>query len=584
MIKYICKACDNTICDTSICPICHKRAEVYSSDVYYCEKCKVPIYEETCSICGTKGKRIGSDVRPVFPEERLLIEIIEGNPFKYKDLSIWETGNGNYLIDGQKKKIVFRNVISNIKSDYVYNELQKYNAENQEYVDSYLSSKIISNFINANKKRFNYIETEAIEYIKNISKGFKQDEMFVSFSGGKDSTTTSSLVIDAFENQPIIHLYGDTTIEMSDSQTYINEFKQRFNNMPFLVAKNKDQDFYKLCEVIGPPSRMMRWCCTFFKTGAITRKIDQAFKNKTKVLSFQGLRRGESLARSTYDRESDTTKIGKQLTIAPIIDWQEMDVWLYILTKKIPFNNAYRKGYTRVGCYLCPNNSEWPMYLTSIYMKEEYDRFYKMLIDFATKIGKKDPKEYIDDNGWKKRQGGNGLEYSKNVVVDFKPCVLEEHAYNFTLNRELEENFYELFKPFGKLDFEIGNKRLNEVYVLDRKTNEPLLKISGRLGQEEVKIKVVKFNKVFTNDTISESLIKKQITKYQSCMACMACESNCKLDALKITVLDKNNISFDSIVYKIDEKKCVGCLECVKHFQNGCFLKKVLRTRKDYGN
>ena len=70
MIKYKCKTCDNNICDTSICPICHNRAELYSSDVYYCENCKVPIYDEKCCLCGTKGKRIGSDVRPVFPEER----------------------------------------------------------------------------------------------------------------------------------------------------------------------------------------------------------------------------------------------------------------------------------------------------------------------------------------------------------------------------------------------------------------------------------------------------------------------------------------------------------------------------------
>ena len=31
--------------------------------------------------------------------------------------------------------------------------------------------------------------------------------------------------------------------------------------------------------------------------------------------------------------------------------------------------------------------------------------------------------------------------------------------------------------------------------------------------------------------------------------------------------------------YKIDENKCVGCLECVKHFSGGCFMKKVLRTK-----
>lgn len=579
MIKYICKNCDNHICETSKCPICEGRAELFSSDVYYCKNCNAPVYEEKCSICGGNCERIGNDVRPVFPEERLLLEIAEKEPFKYRGSAIWEVGNGNYIINGNKKKIYYKKIMENISSDYLYDEIRKNEQANKDEVDNFLKSEHIKNFIEANKIRYNYITNEAIDYIKNISKEYEQDEMFVSFSGGKDSTVTSSLVMEAFEYEPIIHIYGDTTIEMSDSANYIKEFREKFPNMPFLVAKNKDQDFYKLCEVLGPPSRLVRWCCTFFKTGAITRKIDQAFKDKKRLLSFQGLRRAESLSRSTYDRESKTSKIGKQITIAPIIDWLEMDVWLYILSKNIPFNPAYRKGYTRVGCYLCPNNSSWPMYLTSIYMKDEYSRFYNMLIDFAKKVGKEDPKEYIDDGGWKKRQGGNGLKSSKNVVVDFKPCVKEENAYNFVLNRDLDESFYELFKPFGKINFDIGNKRLNEVYVLDRNTNEPKLIITGRLGQEEVKIKIVKFDNVFTNDIISKSLIKNQITKYQSCMACMACESNCKFDALKIIIKDKTNICQENIIYRIDEKKCVGCLECVKHFPSGCYLKKVLRTK-----
>lgn len=39
-------------------------------------------------------------------------------------------------------------------------------------------------------------------------------------------------------------------------------------------------------------------------------------------------------------------------------------------------------------------------------------------------------------------------------------------------------------------------------------------------------------------------------------------------------------VSNDTILYTIDENKCVGCLECVKHFNNGCYMKKVLRVKK----
>ena len=76
-------------------------------------------------------------------------------------------------------------------------------------------------------------------------------------------------------------------------------------------------------------------------------------------------------------------------------------------------------------------------------------------------------------------------------------------------------------------------------------------------------------------------LIKNQITKFQTCIGCMACESVCKYNAINIRHLEKQNGDKFSISYKIDENKCVGCLECVKHFSGGCFMKKVLRTKQD---
>ena len=87
MIKYICKKC-NINTETSICPVCGERAEVESSTIYWCDDCNIPLYDEICPICGKKAHRIGSDLRPVFPEERLLLEVMLGEPFKYKNLQI----------------------------------------------------------------------------------------------------------------------------------------------------------------------------------------------------------------------------------------------------------------------------------------------------------------------------------------------------------------------------------------------------------------------------------------------------------------------------------------------------------------
>lgn len=580
MIRYICNNCDKLICESSICPVCNNRTYIDKSEIYYCDNCNIPLFDDICPLCGDHAKYIGTDIRPVFPEERLLLEAIEGEPFKYADCSIWNTTGNNYFINGKKIKLVIKDVVNNVDANKVRMIIFQNKEQNQKYVANFYNQKYISDFIKANSTRYNFVVTEAHEYIKKVAEKYDMDSMFVSFSGGKDSTVTSDLVMSALNTDKIIHIYGDTTLEYPETAIYLEKFRKVHPSTPLLVAKNKDQDFNELCKVIGPPSRVMRWCCTIFKTGAITRKIDSTFRNKTKVLTFQGLRRNESLARSKYDRENSGAKITKQQTVAPIIDWLDFDVWLYILTRKIPFNNAYRKGFSRVGCWCCPNNSYWSEYLSNIYMKEQYDVFHDILINFANQIGKTDPEEYISSGGWKARQGGNGLHYSSNAKLSFKPCVLEENAYNFDLNKPIDENLYELFKPFGLLDFNIGNKRLGEVYVLDKKTKEPILKLTGKIGQNLLKVSVLKETKVFSNPKIREMLIKNQITKFQTCIGCMACESVCKFNAISIRHNQRQNGEKFNISYQINDSKCVGCLECVKHFSGGCYMKKVLRTKQ----
>lgn len=127
----------------------------------------------------------------------------------------------------------------------------------------------------------------------------------------------------ALSDQQILHIYGDTTLEYPETLQYVKRFRKEHPKTPFLISRNNDKDFYDLCEkTSGPPSRVMRWCCTIFKTGAIQRKITSIFKGKKKVLMFNGLRRNESKARSKYERDTGETKIAIQKGASPIIDWK----------------------------------------------------------------------------------------------------------------------------------------------------------------------------------------------------------------------------------------------------------------------
>ena len=569
MIKYFCKAC-NLYTETSTCPVCGERTEIAESTINWCECCNIPVYDNVCPICGKGTRRIGADLRPVFPEERLLLEIMLGEPFKYKNASVWNAAGNHYYADGKKIKFTVSQT-KDMDADLIREQLDQLSCENTyDVFNSYIEKTII-----ANRNRYEYISSEAMEYIRSMTKGAQLTDMFVSFSGGKDSSVVSSLVLRALGTQQILHIYGDTTLEFPESYEYVKRFRKEHPKTPIITSRNKDKDFYELAETLGSPSRQMRWCCTVFKTGAIQRKIQTLFRNKRQILTFNGIRRSESSSRSKYDRVSDTSKIAIQKAISPIIDWLDFDVWLYILYTGIDFNTAYRNGYTRVGCWMCPNNSVWSEFLSKIYMPEQYKKWHDFLVSFAIKLGKPDPEVYVNEGKWKARQGGDGVEYAKTSVLTFEPCALQENTINFELQKPISEELYELFKPFGYLDYTLGNKRLGEVYVVG-KDGSLLLKLQGKIGAFQLKVSILNRNAGHCKSIKAvEDKIKCQITKYQMCMGCLGCESACRFGAIDIVTNHAGLVS-----YKISNDKCVRCGNCISHFDGGCYIRKVLCIKR----
>lgn len=575
MIERICPKCKVPMNgDKCIKPKCNSITKI-SSTIYWCKGCNVPVYDNICPTCGSGGIYISTDLRPVFPEENALISILlHNNPRYYQESSVWY-GGGAYIIDGKKVRLSVTKI-----NKYPFDKIDSIKKQYDDF-DGELSYEFfdlhIKKFIEANKDRYNFITEEATSFVQQYLDKYSVEDMMVSFSGGKDSTVTSHIVNRALGTNKVLHIFGDTTLEFP----YTLEYKKRFNKneeskgVRILTAKNREKNFEDLCEVVGPPSRVMRWCCTVFKTGAIQKTIASAFKDKNNILSFQGIRHNESASRSKYERESESPKISKQTVVSPIIDWIDFDVWLYILTTGIDFNYAYRLGWTRVGCWCCPNNGSWSEFLAKVHMNDQYTHWHELLVDFAKKIGKPDPEEYVDEGGWKARQGGNGLAAAQTSVVSFEPCATDENSFNYELQKPITEELYELFKPFGYINKELGNKRLGEVYVINN-AGKVVLILQGRIGSNKLKVTIKDFHIAKAKTlSVAERKIQCQLTKYQMCLSCKACESVCKYDA--ISVKDDGS---GKITYTIDDKKCKRCTECVGHFNAGCYMRKVLCIKR----
>lgn len=513
---------------------------------------------------------IAQDLRPVFLEEKHLLK----NLFNLEDdiyyKSVWCTKQGRYIIDGIpfKESVVKRiNNLSNFDEFRI--KVLNFEKSNEMVLKE---NQIFQDFIEENKNHMNFllnsreIDDEghfigAYPFIEEVLQKYSTRVPMVSFSGGKDSTVVSHLVRKALNNQSILHIFGDTTLELPLTYKYVEEFKEANPMTPFFDEKNDENNFFEMCKEIGPPSRVNTWCCSIFKTGPMGTTLSNFEED---FLTFYGIRRKESISRSKYPKILKSTKIDKQLSIGPIIDWLDIDVWLYILSEKITFNDNYRQGFPRVGCWVCPQKGTWSEFVTKIFNNNEYTKWENFLIQFAKNTNKFDYENYVKEEKWKLRRGGEGLEKSKNTIFQQKECINEKNTYIFTLNRDIDEEFITLFKPFGEISISSKGKS-EEMFVLNRK-KEALFKMTFKEKSREVRVTLIDLK-----DKYLYKKIIKQFNKFNTCIYCQACNSTCSFGALSVI----------NGKYTIDENKCVNCLNCVNKFDMGCLVASTLRTKNE---
>ena len=557
----------------------------FETQVYWCNECKIPLLEDTnkfeyeCPLCHSKLTYLSADLRPVFPQERLLLEAILKKPLAYKNDSVWFC-NSRYYINGEVTKIGTKDYES-INVDEVIKTLKEYESQNTDEA----FNKYVKLFCDANSEREILRKEEAKKFIIDSAEQFyypkknipaKDKNLIISFSGGKDSTVTADLVIKAIGTTELVHIFGDTTLEFPTTISYAERYRKAHPRAIFKIAKNSEQDFMKVCDDIGPPARMMRWCCSMFKTGPISRTLNNLC-NDEKVLTYYGIRKVESVARSKYDRLTDdvtaNAKIKKQVDAAPIFYWTDLDIWLYILTEEIDFNESYKLGYDRVGCWCCPNNNVRAQFLSKIYMPERSKEWRDFLIKFAKRVGKPDAEVYVDSGKWKARQGGNGVKASEDIKIKFSNCTTEDNAKIYQLNKKPTKQFYMMFTPFGNVNFELGRKLVGEILVLDPGTNVPILSIQPFTKDDyEFSVKIKTMN--VANHEELHIKTAYQVRKYNACRKCLKCESICKHGA----------ISIHGDEYIIDAEKCVHCRMCVtqKFLDGGCIMSNYLATSSKY--
>lgn len=242
--------------------------------------------------------------------------------------------------------------------------------------------KIWNEIIKGNEEHLDSIERESIETIKQYIRTFNDYNIVVPVSGGKDSAITHYLVNKAIDELKqdrsfrfkvnVLTVFSNTTNETHHTYKYIKE------NYPKALVITPKEGFYPLIHRTGTvPSRFNRLCCSLCKEMPMIEQLDKNIK----YLFFMGMRAAESQKRSEYATEWKnhrwTSKVWQG--ILPILQWSDIDVLLFQLSRNIPINGLYSMGYNRVGCVNCCYRSDYELILNKEFLTQYHNRWQLIL-------------------------------------------------------------------------------------------------------------------------------------------------------------------------------------------------------------
>lgn len=235
-------------------------------------------------------------------------------------------------------------------------------------------------------------------------------EVYVAFSGGKDSTVLLSLVREEFPDVPAV--FCDTGLEYPE----IREFVKTIDNVIWLkpaltfnetiekdgypvISKRVSRFIWDLRrpEGINPNTKRLRltglnrydvmcpsqklpykWrflldapflisdkCCYHMKERPLN-----TYSRKTGRKGFVGLMAQESARRRKKYLETGCNSYKQKYPLSiPIAFWTDKDIWEYVNTHSIPYSPIYDLGEKRTGCMFC---------MFGVQLEESPNRFQRM--------------------------------------------------------------------------------------------------------------------------------------------------------------------------------------------------------------
>ncbi len=212
-----------------------------------------------------------------------------------------------------------------------------------------LNTPVASKLVELNTSIIEQYAGEAKKFIERVyGKYVGSGKIHVSFSGGADSTSVLVLAVEALGAERVVAVYSDTGLEYPESREYVEDLASKLGVE--LVVLKPEVSFIDEITKRGLMSVENRWCTELLKL----RPLREYYTRRNVKIYLDGARDYESTLRAKTPRISENPALPGVLRALPIKKWPRILVQLYLLSRGVELNPLYDKGYSRIGCIVCP--------------------------------------------------------------------------------------------------------------------------------------------------------------------------------------------------------------------------------------